>query len=140
MYSNHTPFPQWLTRLLLAIVLIVASQFELVAEELRQAYLRIKPSQCVSLRQGQDCYVQLSINWQAPVKGNYCLYSAQGAEAILCWQNQNAGTQQIEIKINGDTRFWLQAQGSDEVVAETLVKQAWVHKKQRLSFSSWRIF
>lgn len=140
MFSNRTPRIQQLTRLLLAAMLVTTSQLELLAEEISQVYLRIKPSQCVSLRQGQDCYVTLNIDWQAANKGNYCLYSAQKVEAILCWQDQAAGQRQIDMKINGDTQFWLKDQATGKTIAKTLVKQAWVHKKQAVSFSSWRIF
>jgi len=140
MYSDLTAYPRWIYSLTLAVIVFLASQFKVVAEELNRAYLRIKPSQCVSLRQNQDCYSQLSIQWQARQQGDYCLYSEQQQNAIFCWENSQKGQLQTEMKINGDTQFWLKAKNSQKIIAQTQIKHAWVHKKQRLSFSSWRVF
>jgi hypothetical protein len=33
--------------------------------------LAIQPTQCVSMRQGQDCFVNVDVSWQVVKKGDY---------------------------------------------------------------------
>jgi hypothetical protein len=102
--------------------------------------LTIKPTQCVSLRQGQSCFVTADISWQVAKTDDYCLYSTEKITPLKCWLSVNAGHFIEDIELKENITFTLKAQNDTRSIVSEVLELAWVYKAQRLSHSSWRVF
>lgn len=102
--------------------------------------LTIAPDQCVALTQGQRCYVDATLTWTSPVVGNYCLFSTQQVEPLICWQQQKQGRFSREFAGDKNIVFTLKsANDLSERVTQQL-KITWVHQKRGQPRMWWRIF
>jgi hypothetical protein len=104
-----------------------------------EASLDIKPQTCVSVHQGQTCYVQLIIHWQAGQSGEYCLFSSDQVEALRCWQQTQQGNFVQDIATAESLHFTLK-KGQAVTIAEAELKVSWVYTKKQKSSLSWRLF
>jgi len=102
--------------------------------------LNLTPQQCVALTQGQKCYVDVTLDWRAPVKDNYCLYSTQQTAPLFCWQQQSQGQYKQEFAADKNIVFTLKVRSSSETKAEQKLKVTWVHQKRGQPSLWWRIF
>ena len=140
MYFNKTVIKNALPQTVLIIALIFLSIKVYSKESPALAKLTLKPTQCVSLHQGQQCFVTVDIHWQVNEPGKYCLYSYFKNSKLNCWANERSGHFKQELTIDKDVTFSLVSVGDDKVVASAVLELAWVHKKSRRSHSAWRIF
>jgi len=104
-----------------------------------KADIVLKPAKCVSLRQGQVCYADVELQWNASQSGNYCLQSSTQATPLLCWNAKRSGQFSGEISADKNVVFTLTAEGADSVLASAEMELAWVYKKKRTAVS-WRVF
>lgn len=98
-----------------------------------------KPGNCVALHQGRTCYATVAIQWQTPVKGDFCLYQKTTNKVLQCWQNSQGNQIQFEFESNVKREYQLIAKETKRIIAETSVNVSWVHKatpKKR----RWRLF
>ena len=102
--------------------------------------LILRPDQCVALHQGQDCYVNIKLNWTASSQDKYCLFSSQQSQAIQCWGMNVSGQYRAEIIASRNVSFTLRKADSKKVLASTELEMAWVYKKGKRQHSSWRVF
>lgn len=109
------------------------------AEQALTVTLSIQPEQCVSMRQGLDCYADVALTWHSSVNADYCLYSSQSQQALQCWQGTQAGDYKSEVVSNKNVRFFITKQLETEELASTVMRVAWVYKRKR-SPVSWRVF
>jgi hypothetical protein len=116
---------------------------------LNMVVMEIKPQTCVSLHEGQECFTKVTVNWQADMSNDYCLYSTQSFEPVICWEKANEGRVEFELNTKNnvdfmlaqtpDTRFML-TQGPYAIIAEARFSVSWVYKKKKKSSLSWRLF
>jgi hypothetical protein len=108
------------------------------------AQLTLTPNQCISLHQGQQCFVTVDISWQVSHAGKYCLYSSLQNNKLSCWLMEKSARFKQELVIDKDITFTLKSMDdgieNGEVIISTVLELAWVHKKSRLSHSAWRVF
>ncbi|WP_197061244.1 DUF3019 domain-containing protein [Colwellia psychrerythraea] len=106
--------------------------------------LTLTPNQCISLHQGQQCFVTVNISWQMSHAGKYCLYSSLQNKKITCWLMTKSAQFKQELVIDKDVTFTLKSMDdaieNGEVIANAVLELAWVHKKSRRSHSAWRVF
>ena len=102
--------------------------------------LIIKPQTCVSLHQGQQCFVNLKLSWQMPTPNDYCLYYSAQIEPVKCWLNSSQGIFLLDFSADQSTRFWLTIQNQQQILAESELTVSWVYKKQQKSRLTWRLF
>lgn len=105
-----------------------------------QEKLILEPKQCVALTQGQQCYVDVSLTWSSPEKGNYCLFSTQQSKPLFCWLGEANGQYTQEFESDKNVVYTLRLQGSDRDRATQLLKVTWVHQKKGQPRLRWRIF
>lgn len=123
-----------------SLVLLLLSM-NVHSDELRNVpKLEVKPAQCVSLRQGQKCFVNVDLSWQVAKTGKYCLYSTLQDAELKCWTTLTKGHYQLDLVIENNVTFTLRSKDDGIVIASAELELAWVHKKSRLSHSSWRVF
>ncbi len=126
---------------LLVIIYSLAFSNQVVAKDNSTAYsLSIEPQQCVAMRQGQLCYVDVKIAWRAGQTGSYCLFSSLHQEALQCWSNAVIGTFQQEMSAQENIVFSVKRQGSSISLISKELKMAWVYDKSTRKNISWRMF
>jgi len=124
----------------LAIILVSFVSLASIAQaSSKTVKLLLKPSQCVALRQGQECYADIELSWQAN-QGDYCLYSSQKPEPLACWKKSQRAIYSAEIVSKENVIFHLKNQNSSAVLAKAELEIAWVYKKNSRSHLSWRMF
>ena len=99
--------------------------------------LILSPDKCVSLRQGQTCYVNIELQWSAKVVGSYCIYASNQQQPMQCWSNKRLG--EIKMEFSSDQNTWFYLRKDADNLAEVELKMAWVYKRKRSSLS-WRVF
>ncbi len=102
--------------------------------------LSASPSKCIALREGRNCYTQVSLDWQVKKSRDYCLYIASNRQVPLkCWQDNERGQLIFDFESNKGITFILVEQQSQEIIADAKVEMGWVHK--RISRKRrWRLF
>ena len=98
--------------------------------------LTVSPKQCTTLEKGQDCYVNLKVNWQAPEPNHFCLYMQQ--QQLRCWQNKDSGEYEQEIIINSPVSIELHKNAQPH--AAVTIKYAWLYKNRISKTVRWRMF
>lgn len=135
----------WLRQVVLLFLMCLAFALDtlpLYAEPLRIDFpvkLELKPKQCVVLHQGQKCYADVIVKWQAP-QGNVCLYSSLVQEALQCWSQQDKAQLMLEIIATENIIFELRSKPSNTLLGKVELEMAWVYKKGSRSNLSWRMF
>ena len=126
----------------LIILVAILSQIHIApvgAEPIPSVSLSIQPEQCVSMREGLDCYAKVTVSWQSSDNADYCLYSDQSQQALQCWQGKHSGDFYREVVSNKDVRFFMTKQQEILELASTEMRVSWVYKRKR-SPVSWRVF
>lgn len=102
--------------------------------------LDVNPQQCVALTQGQQCYIDVELTWQAATKGDYCLYSSLQVQPVYCWLEKTQGVYSQEFSSNTNIEFTLKEKDSSDILASNQIEMAWIHKKKGQPRMWWRIF
>ncbi|WP_371194488.1 DUF3019 domain-containing protein [Glaciecola sp. SC05] len=103
--------------------------------------LTTKPKECVSLYQGQTCYLTLDFDWSAPVSGDYCLFIKTNSRPMQCWSKESVGSFSQEFETDKDLTFELRSrEASDIVLASTTLTLSWVYKVPNKKRLAWRLF
>ena len=125
---------------MLAMLLTTCASAAKAAESTIAAKLVLTPKQCIALHQGQKCYVDIEINWVAQQHADYCLFSSQQQDALMCWSGQARGIFKREIVAIENVGFRLKQTGREETLGTVELEMAWVYKKNTRARSSWRMF
>jgi hypothetical protein len=105
-----------------------------------KAVLNVTPEQCVALRKGQTCYLEVTFDWQYAKAGNYCLVNTTRNKVLKCWSKSTKGQYSFDFQSTKSNDFVLRQQDSAKVLAHTQVVVAWVYKSNTRSKSRWRLF
>ncbi|MFT6270474.1 MAG: hypothetical protein ACJAVV_003313 [Alphaproteobacteria bacterium] len=137
-------FSSNLLRLLILLVLFCLFGKQASADESDYS-LNVKPQECVSLYQGQSCYLTLNFVFSAPFAGNYCLYIKGNIEPLQCVSGERQGTFSLEFDTDKNVSFELR--NSDEVgdtknkvLAQAKLTLSWVYKVPNKKRLAWRLF
>lgn len=104
----------------------------------------VQPQQCVTLRQGRDCFATIAIRWQKKVAQALCLYQVidkkiNKKEQLMCWSKSSIGETSIEFESNDNLTYQLRSQEGDHLLAETEIVVSWLHKNTTRR-RRWRLF
>ncbi len=105
-----------------------------------KAVLNVTPEQCVALRKGQTCYLEVTFDWQYATAGNYCLVNTTRNKVLKCWNRATKGQYSFDFQSVKSNNFELRQQSSGNILARTQVVVAWVYKSNTRSKSRWRLF
>lgn len=105
---------------------------------------RVQPQQCVTLRQGRDCFTTITMQWQKSTEQSICLYQidkkqADNKQQLRCWKKSQQGQARIEFESSDNLIYQLRTQQGDLLVAETEVVVSWLHKNTTRR-RRWRLF
>lgn len=109
-------------------------------EQMTAISMSVSPNQCIAMTEGQTCYVDIELTWRSQSAGNFCLYSSLQDKAVKCWTNKTAGSYEQEIASKQNVLYSLHRQDDLEVLAESEVEMAWIHKKRGKPTNWWRLF
>ena len=112
---------------------------QIPAELKLNTVLSVTPAKCITLTQGRQCFATVTLRWQAPTKGNYCLYRIGQKEAVDCWYNQQQNTITFEFESSKSVQYNLVVNNSEQVIANTQIEVSWVHKASPRK-RRWRLF
>ena len=129
-----------MTLLLMVLLWLVFLPAASHAEDAAGFSLEANNDRCVALRQGQRCYQQINLRWQAQGAGDYCIAVQGSTESIQCWQQQKHGDVTIDFESNGDLTYVLRRENTDTPLATETITIAWVYKPKPSKSSGWRLF
>ena len=128
--------------LLLSITLLMMHSLAAFSEESEEDDIKfsVKPSRCIALHEGQECYQRLSFSWQTSQPGTYCLIQENQAKPLHCWNNSESDRYRFELKSKHKTTFYI-VNTQKRSLAKVDVKVSWVYKKSKSKRSeNWRVF
>jgi hypothetical protein len=104
----------------------------------------VQPQQCVTLRQGRDCFATITIQWEKNAAQALCLYQIvnkelNNKEQLKCWSKSSMGKASIEFESNDNLTYQLRTQKGDLLLAETEIVVSWLHKNTTRR-RRWRLF
>ena len=97
------------------------------------------PAQCVTLREGRDCFAEVTMHWQSQHKQSLCLYQEGLEQHLGCWHDNNTAHIAIEFISNKNVNYQLRTAHNNVIVAETEVTVSWLHKGSTRK-RRWRLF
>ncbi len=97
------------------------------------------PEQCVTLRQGRNCFATVELQWQSPSKQSFCLYQEGEEKQLGCWKNSNHVQIKIDFESNKSVKYQLRKEVNNKIVAEAQVEVSWQHKNTARK-RRWRLF
>lgn len=97
------------------------------------------PDTCVALREGRNCYADITLTWQQPVIGNYCLRDATSKYIIQCWLKQKKGTFNYAFDSQKSVSFELFNSNTSKIIGTSEVKLQWVYQNRQKK-RRWRLF
>ena len=104
---------------------------------------RVQPQQCVTLRQGRDCFATITVQWQKSSAQSLCLYQVNkkqfNKKQLKCWEKNQQGQTSIEFESSDTLTYQLRTQQGDHLVAQTEVMVSWLHKNTTRR-RHWRLF
>lgn len=104
----------------------------------------VTPQQCVTLREGRDCFTTISIQWEKLTAQSLCLYHVVNKQTknkveLLCWEKDNSGRANVEFQSNSNLIYQLRSSNGDVLLAEAEVAVSWLHNKTTKR-RRWRLF
>lgn len=97
------------------------------------------PDTCVALREGRNCYADVTLTWQLPTMGNYCLRDATSKYIMQCWLKQQNGMFEYTFDSQQSISFELFDSNTAQVMGSTEVKLQWVYQNRQKK-RRWRLF
>jgi len=106
-------------------------------EDTKNIDFKVSPNRCVTLRQGQPCYVRVRFNWRSNKALAACLYNIEGTK-ITCWKSSETGSIVLSQTLPKTTEYILVDTDGVELNRAS-VAVSWVYQKKR-SRRRWRLF
>lgn len=98
-----------------------------------------KPDSCVALHRGQPCFARIQLSWTEPVESDVCLYANDDNTPLVCLPGSRLEAT-VEHSSSTSTLYSLRIKNATQVLAEVVVRTAWVYRTGRKSSSGWRLF
>ena len=127
--------------LITTLCLIMASNVYASSADITNiAHLEVSPEQCIALRKGQKCYLEVTFSWRHPQVSDYCLVNITTNKTIKCWEHQAKGACNFDFQSTLSHDFALRVKGATVDLAHTRIPVAWVYKSSKRAKSTWRLF
>jgi len=100
--------------------------------------LNVKPSSCITTREGRECFTDVVFKWQLKKVQDVCLINKNTGKTIRCWQQAQSGRIKVEFRSDKNVIFQLVGD-NNQIINETSVDISWVYKSSPRK-RRWRIF
>ena len=142
MYSKLPT--RWLCTTILSVVFSCSPQTAFSADS---AQLSVVPDRCISLLQGQTCYLGVRFRWKLQdidttnANNTICLWREGESVAMTCWEGEFEGVFRYSLEAAETTSFHLvSGNGQQPIIGSTKVTISWVYNKRKSKSSRWRLF
>ncbi|MFT7568715.1 MAG: hypothetical protein ACI846_003041, partial [Pseudoalteromonas distincta] len=88
---------------------------------------------------GRNCYADVTLTWEQPIIGNYCLRDATSKYIMQCWLKQQSGTLNYAFDSQQSISFELFDSNTSKVISTAEVKLQWVYQNRQKK-RRWRLF
>lgn len=124
------------------VLLVVFAKAAIAADQHHNASitLSLKPKECVVLKEGDKCYADVTVKWQANASSSLCLYRAPDEVQLACWHNQSDGQFTEKLVMREPVDYYLATVDGSEILKKETLHLFWVHKKSNRPNSTWRLF
>jgi len=102
-----------------------------------QVRLIARPTRCVTLRQGQRCFIRLAVTWTSVSPISACLISDKNL-ARECWEQQTKGDFKADLYLS-ETTEWIMQDTNGQRLGDVEVTVAWVYDSRR-GRRNWSLF
>lgn len=120
-------------------ILVVSAVLPIQAIGQDEIKLTAKPDSCVALHRGQPCFSRVQLSWTGPMDSDVCLYSNNDEVPFLCLSG-NTRQVSVDYASGTSTLYSMRFRNAEQVLAEVVVRTAWVYRTGRRSSSGWRLF
>lgn len=110
---------------------------EVSVNDVPEVTMKARPVSCVTLREGQPCFIKLSITWESTSPISACLISEQH-RARECWVNASSGMFTANLYLSEST-IWQLENSLGSSYGSVRVSVAWVYDSRRVR-RNWRLF
>jgi len=108
-----------------------------MASDTKSPVFNVTPERCVTLRQGQPCFVRARFEWQSAEAMQVCVYGIEGKK-LKCWTAVSGGRLVVPQTLPGTTDYVL-ADADGNELGRASIGVSWVYKKKG-SKRRWRLF
>jgi len=99
---------------------------------------KLKPVNCVTRYQGQECQLIVTLDWQTSRPADICIF--QDRLKLTCWKNTQAVLQSLSVKLQQDSTFDLRTYDGKKVLKQQQIKVNFVNQYRRSLRPKWSIF
>jgi hypothetical protein len=99
----------------------------------------VSPQKCITLKQGNNCYQDIEVDWQAKKPGNYCLTLSSQEIPVKCWSNTDKAVFEFEFIGSHSATLSLVESASNKLLGQANIEVKWVYRNRSRNLS-WRVF
>lgn len=104
-----------------------------------------QPNKCVALTQGRECFAQITLTWQTPHTGDYCLVQeSQDAQVprgqvLKCWNAASNGQFLFDMQSAQNVVIVLREKNHQETIGRSVIQVSWLYQSNSRK-RRWRLF
>lgn len=102
--------------------------------------LSLKPKECVVFKEGDKCYANVKVKWNASGSGSFCLFRTPGDVMLECWKGVSEGRFTEDLVMDEPVDYYLVYADSSEILVSETLSLSWVYKKSSRPEHTWRLF
>ena len=102
--------------------------------------LSLKPKECVVFKEGDKCYANVKVKWNASESAALCLFRNPDEVKLYCWNNASEGQFSEDLVMEEPVDYYLAYTGSSEILIKQTLTLSWVYEKSSRPEQTWRLF
>jgi hypothetical protein len=102
--------------------------------------LSLKPKECVVFKEGDKCYANVKVNWNASEPNAICLFRNPGEVKLECWSGVSEGRFSEDLVMKEPVDYYLAYAGDSEILIRQTLTLSWVYEKSNRPEQTWRLF
>ncbi len=102
--------------------------------------LSLKPKECVVFKEGDKCYANVKVKWNASASGSICLFRNPGEVKLECWSGVSEGRFSEDLVMEEPVFYYLAYAGDSEILVKQTLTLSWVYEKSSRPEQTWRLF
>lgn len=102
--------------------------------------LSLKPKECVVFKEGDKCYANVKVNWNASGSNAICLFRNPGEVKLECWTGVSEGRFAEDLVMEEPVDYYLAYAGNSEILIKQTLTLSWVYEKSSRPEQTWRLF
>ena len=105
--------------------------------------LMVSPLVCEVPAYEEFCHLSVSLIWETPKAGHYCLYFVEQDTFLKCWENSWSGIYNFGFSANANGHFFLTRGKNGSIAAKATINILGTIEQQEDAISKqgvWRIF